>query len=322
MRPLRIFNVLPSLPDVLKPLEQLAYNLRWSWDHEAVDLFRRMDPTLWEETYHNPVLVLGRVKQERLSQLASEDGYLAQLERVVNRHQSYNKEKNSWFDKEINNQDFRVAYFSAEFGLTESLPIYSGGLGILAGDHLKSASNLGVPLTGVGLLYQQGYFRQYLNEDGWQQERYPENDFYTLPLQPIQSEDGTDVTITVEYPDGPVVARLWQVQVGKIQLILMDTNIPANARSTDRDITDQLYGGNMETRIRQEVLLGIGGVRALEAIGWRPSICHINEGHSAFLALERIRMFMSESGLSIRRGQRSGSRQYGLHNTHTRPGGK
>ena len=294
MRPIRTFTVRPSLPEVLMPLQEIAYNLRWSWDHEAIDLFRRVDSKLWEQLEHNPVLMLGRVSQERFDQLTGDDGFLAHLQRVCDRFESYNQDTNSWFDREIGNREMRVAYFSCEFGLSECLPIYSGGLGILAGDHLKSASNLGVPLVGVGLLYQQGYFRQYLNEDGWQQERYPENDFYTLPIKPERDEEGNPIVITVEYPDGPVKAQLWQVRVGKIRLILLDTNIDENAREIDKNITDQLYGGNKETRIRQEVMLGIGGIRALEALGQRPTVCHINEGHSAFLALERIRILMQE----------------------------
>ncbi len=298
MRPLRTFNVRPALPEPLKPLEALAYNLRWSWDHEAMELVRRIDPDLWESTGHNPVLVLGQVSQERLKELCKDDGYMAQLERVVARHATYRTDKNSWFERDVQTKDMRVAYFSCEFGLTECLEIYSGGLGILAGDHMKSSSNLGIPLVGVGLLYQQGFFRQYLNEDGWQQERYPENDFYTLPIQLERDEEGEPITVSVEYPDGPVMAQIWRVEVGKNPLILLDTNIPQNARSELRDITDQLYGGGKETRIRQEVLLGIGGVRALEALNLRPTVCHINEGHSAFLALERIRLLMHEHQLS------------------------
>jgi starch phosphorylase len=192
--------------------------------------------------------------------------------------------------------NLRIAYFSAEFGLTESLPIYSGGLGVLSGDHLKSASDLGLPLVGVGLLYQEGYMRQYLNADGWQQERYPVNDFHNLPLQLERGRDGNPVKVQVELPGRNVVAQVWRVQVGRVPLFLLDTNVDENPPA-DRDITDRLYGGDADMRIRQEIVLGIGGMRALEALGIQPSVFHMNEGHSAFLALERIRMAMSEHSI-------------------------
>ena len=299
MKPIHTFTVVPALPDKLQRLRELAYNILWSWDHETIDLFRRLDRDLWEESGHNPVRMLGTIAQDRLERAARDDGFLAQLERVCQRFDRY-MAQTTWYQKTYDKSgEPLIAYFSAEFGLTECLPNYSGGLGVLSGDHLKSASDLGLPLVGVGLLYQQGYFRQYLNVDGWQQETYPINDFYNMPLQLERREDGRPVTIEVAYPQGPVTAQVWRVQVGRVPLFLLDTNLEQNSRPEDRDITDQLYGGDVEMRIRQEIMLGIGGLRALDALGMRPTVCHMNEGHSAFLALERIRILMREQGLSF-----------------------
>jgi starch phosphorylase len=296
MQPIYTYHVVPALPEPLRPLQEIASNLWWCWNLEAIDLFRRLDRDLWEEVQHNPIWMLGRVKQEVLAARAEDEGFLAQQERVWQQFQNY-LHGASWYDKTFGRSAQPIiAYFSAEFGLTECLPIYSGGLGILAGDHLKSASDLGLPLVGVGLLYQQGYFRQYLNADGWQQESFPENDFYNLPVQLERDDVGDPLTVTVEDPAGPVVAQVWRVQVGRVPLYLLDTNLESNPPAV-RDLTDQLYGGDTEMRIRQEILLGIGGLRALRALGIRPLVCHLNEGHSAFMALERIRMLMEERGL-------------------------
>jgi starch phosphorylase len=206
--PIFTYNVAPSLPAQLEPLRELAYNLLWSWDHELLELFIRMDRDLWEKTNHNPIFLLGSIKQDRLNTAARDDAFLAQLERAWEHYLEYMNPPSSWCQK-MPNMPYEpfIAYFSAEFGLTECLPNYSGGLGILSGDHLKSASDLGLPLVGVGLLYQQGYFRQYLNADGWQQESYPENDFFTLPVRPQRDADKKPITISVEYPWGPVFAR-------------------------------------------------------------------------------------------------------------------
>jgi starch phosphorylase len=305
MRPSHTFRVIPSLPTRLERLRELAYDLWWTWNHEAIDLFRRLDRDLWESTCHNPVLMLGTIRQERLQQAAEDDGFLAHLGRVHQEFVRYMANKRAWYQRTYA-EDPRlpsepgpcIAYFSAEFGITESLGIYAGGLGILSGDHLKSASDLGLPLVGVGLLYQQGYFRQYLNPDGWQQERYPDNDFYNMPVILERQLSGAPLTVEVEYPGGPVHAHVWRAQVGRILLYLLDTNLEQN-RPEDRDITDQLYGGDNDMRIRQEILLGIGGIRALQALGLEPTVYHMNEGHSAFLALERIRLLMAEHGLSF-----------------------
>jgi starch phosphorylase len=299
MRPSQTFRVIPALPARLEPLRELAHNLWWTWNHEAIDLFRRLDRDLWEEADHNPVRILGVIRQERLEQVAEDDGFMAHMGRVHDEFNTYLKDTSTWYQKTYGDvQDVRIAYFSAEFGLTESLGIYAGGLGVLAGDHLKSASDLGLPLVGVGLLYQQGYFRQYLNPDGWQQELYPDNDFYNLPLALELQLSGAPLTVEVEYPGRTVKAQVWRAQVGRVPLYLLDTNISDNAPK-DRDLTDQLYGGDDDMRIRQEIMLGIGGTQVLEALGQRPTVCHMNEGHSAFLALERIRLRMEENKLTF-----------------------
>ncbi len=299
MKPIKSFTVSPALPPGLEGLGELANNLRWSWNHDTIELFRRLGFDLWEETEHNPVRALGQVDQQRLEELSHDEGFLAHYERVRADLQNYLESQTIWYRKTFGGTGEPViAYFSAEFGVTECVPIYAGGLGILAGDHIKSASELGLPLVGVGLLYQEGYFHQYLNPDGWQQESYPENDFYTMPIELQRHPDGSPLTVEVEYPGRKVVAQVWRAQVGRISLYLLDTNIEANS-GADQDITDQLYGGDRDVRIRQEILLGIGGLRALAALGISPIVCHMNEGHSAFLALERIRLLMSEHGLTF-----------------------
>ncbi|NOY77804.1 MAG: glycosyltransferase family 1 protein [Calditrichaeota bacterium] len=316
MRPIHSFTVVPSLPENLGVLRELAFNLRWSWDHETIELFRRLDRNLWEETGHNPVLLLSRIRQEQLEEAASDAGFMAHYERVGRNLSDYLNDKSTWYRKTYGTDDqVRIAYFSAEFGLTECLPIYSGGLGILAGDHLKSASELGLPLVGVGLLYQQGYFRQYLNADGWQQESYPFNDFYNMPIELEQREDGSPLTVDVAYPGRTVTAQIWRVQVGRVPLYLLDTNIEANRRE-DQDITDQLYGGDTEMRVQQEMMLGIGGMAALAALNLQPTVCHMNEGHSAFLALERIRRLMETHGLSFAEAREVASAGH-VFTTHT-----
>ncbi len=316
MHPIRSFAVTPALPARLSRLRELAYNLRWSWDPETIDLFRRLDRDLWESTGHNPVLLLGAIRQERLEDAAADDGFMAHYQRVCEEFDAYMGAERTWFNRsKVQPHDLRIAYFSAEFGLTECLRTYSGGLGMLAGDHLKSASDLGMPLVGVGLLYQEGYFRQYLNADGWQGELYPQNDFANLPVTLERRPGGEPVTISVDFPQGPVYAQVWRVQVGRVPLFLLDTNLPAN-KPPERDITDRLYGGDREMRIRQEIILGIGGIRALEELGLRPTVCHMNEGHSAFLALERIRILMQEKGLSFAEA-REATAAGNLFTTHT-----
>jgi starch phosphorylase len=297
-RPIRTFTVLPMLPDRLRPLHTLAYNLWWCWNADAVALFRRINPDLFEALDHSPIRLLGATSQGRLEELASDDGFLAHMDRVAATLDHYLKAP-TWFASNFpNHSDARIAYFSAEFGIHESIPVYSGGLGVLAGDHLKSASDLGIPLVGVSLMYREGYFRQYLNVDGWQQERYPENDFFTLPLIAETDATGQPILVSVPLPGREVLLRIWHIQVGRVRLYLLDANIPQN-RPEDRAITAQLYGGDQHTRIQQEIILGIGGIRALHAIGKMPTVCHMNEGHAAFTGLERIRMLMETHNLDF-----------------------
>ena len=298
MRPLRTFSVEPALPDSLLPLKELAHNMWWSWQGEAQDLFRRLDTGLWEEVYHNPVAMLGRIDQSRLAEAAADEGFLAHLGRIHRQLQEYLDKPGWWASAYGRPTEPLVAYFCAEFGISECLPIYSGGLGVLAGDHLKSASELAVPLVGIGLLYQQGYFRQRLNADGWQLELFPRNDFHNMPVRIVQGGDAEPLTIDVDYVGRKVLARIWRVQVGRTPLYLLDTNVPANTPE-DRQITAQLYGGDQEMRIRQEIMLGIGGVRALRAMNLHPKAFHMNEGHSVFLGLERVRWLMVDNGMSF-----------------------
>ncbi|MGK7345660.1 MAG: alpha-glucan family phosphorylase [Candidatus Nitrospinota bacterium M3_3B_026] len=299
MRKIVEYMIHPSLPERLKPLAGLSRNLWWTWHPDAVQLWRRLDPALWNETYHNPVRLLGLISQSRLDQLAEDDGFTTHMDRVLYDLTDY-MESSFWFQKTSQPKigDVRIAYFSAEYGINECLPIYSGGLGILAGDHLKSASDLGLPLVGMGLLYSEGYFQQYLNPDGWQQEFYPPNDFYNMPIFPETDDEGNEIKIKVPYPGRDVTARVWRAQVGRTPLFLLDSNVPENSPE-DRAITHQLYGGDIETRIRQEIMLGMGGVIALRTMGIEPEVYHMNEGHSAFLALERIRRLVKEEGYTF-----------------------
>lgn len=298
MTPIRSFNIVPSLPENLKPLKELAYNVWFSWHPEVADLFRRLDIKLWEETYRNPVLFLGKINQERLNEAVRDEGFMAQFMQVYRDYQRYIKDE-SLFNYELDRPiDFTIAYFSAEYGLTDSLPIYSGGLGMLSGDHLKSASDLNFPLVAVGLLYQNGYFNQQLNLDGWQGELYKENDFLNLPIVQLKDKNGHPVKISVPMKGHDVKIHIWKIQVGRISLYMLDTNLREN-RAEDRKITSHLYGGDREMRLRQEIVLGIGGVRALHKLGYSPAVYHMNEGHSAFACLERIRILMNEKKLSF-----------------------
>jgi starch phosphorylase len=297
-RPIRTFTVLPHVPPRLQALQKLAYNLWWAWNHEAISLFRRIDDDLFDALENSPVKLLGAIDQARLEQLLRDDGFLAHMDRVEESFDHY-MAASTWFEETYGKDNpCRIAYFSAEFGIHESIPVYSGGLGVLAGDHLKAASDLGIPLAGVGLMYREGYFRQYLNVDGWQQERYPENDFFNLPLISETRPDGRPLVIIVPLPGRDVSAIVWRIQVGRVPLYLLDTNIPQNTPD-DRTITSRLYGGDHDMRIRQEMVLGIGGVRALGALGKPPTVCHMNEGHSAFCGLERIRALIEEDRLDF-----------------------
>ncbi len=309
------FKVVPSLPEPLKPLLEIAYNLWWSWHPDAVDLFMRIDRQLWTQTNHNPIRLLGMCPQDVLDERARDDGFLACLRRAHERMVEH-LDRNTWYQRNYGNvDDCCIAYFCAEFGMTECMQIYSGGLGVLAGDHVKSASELGLPLVGVGLLYRNGYFQQYLNADGWQQEFYPSLDFANLPLKPVDGGHGEQLIVEVDLPGRKVQIAVWQVMVGRVRLFLLDTNLPGND-SGDRGITSHLYGGDMEMRIKQEIVLGIGGTRALEAMGVQPSVYHLNEGHAAFLALERIRRLIETHDVQFDEARWAGAAG-NLFTTHT-----
>ncbi len=292
MRAIRRFTVRPVLPEPLQPLGELAGNLRWSWHPETQDLFAYVDPDAWEASGHDPVRLLGAVSVRRLEELATDDPFLWRLGELRADLQRY-MTGDRWYQS-LEDAPRAVAYFSPEFGITGVLPQYSGGLGILAGDHLKTASDLGVPIVGVGLLYRHGYFRQSLSRDGWQQERYPVLDPDGLPLSLLRDEDGSVAKVTIGLPGKETLtARIWVAQVGRVPLLLLDSDVEENSELI-RDVTDRLYGGNTEHRLRQEMLLGIGGVRALRTYSRitgapDPEVFHTNEGHAGFLGLERIR---------------------------------
>lgn len=290
---LQEFLVTPDVPAALAPLLELAGNLWWVWNADAVELFKRINRELWTECGHNPKKLVNTIPVARLQELATDQGYLSHLRRVYAAYRAH-MDSPGWFASTHDERGKNlIAYFSAEFGLHESIQIYSGGLGILAGDHLKSASEIGLPLVGVGLFYRQGYFQQYLARDGWQQERYPDLDLFNMPIELQKHADGNPIRVQVDFPDGAVFAQVWRIDVGRVPLVLLDTNVPENA-AADRDITQRLYGTGTDLRIKQELVLGIGGVRALEAIGIRPEVFHMNEGHAAFLAIERIRKLLEK----------------------------
>ena len=289
---MRHLIVKPDLPDELEALRSIAMNLWFSWNPEIHRLFQALDPDLWEECGHNPILLLANLSEARKEEILQDNGLRERILEAEKAFEDYVGSSGSYsfnLDRPI---DYRIAYFSMEFGLNECLPVYSGGLGMLAGDHLKSASNLFFPLIGMGLLYQKGYFKQYLNIDGWQQESYPDNDFYNLSISPVMDGTGRHATFDLELLDEKVKVLIWKIQVGRIPLYLLDTNHRDNSDRA-RQVTAELYGGDSEMRIQQEIVLGIGGARALHLLGLWPFVYHLNEGHAAFAALERIRQAMS-----------------------------
>ena len=307
MKAVRTFTVVPTLPAALERLRDLAYNLRWSWHHDSIALFRRLDSDLWESTNHNPVAMLGLIDQHRLEAAVADETFMAHLKHVVNDLDAYMRAEHTWFNNTLQPEHPpSVAYFSAEFGVTECLAIFAGGLGILAGDHLKSASDLGVPLVGVGLAYQRGYFRQTLDSYGRQQELPTLNDFGNMPLTLERDDSGSAIIVDVPFPGRTVSAQIWRAQVGRVSLYLLDTNLSINDPG-DREITARLYDSNPEIRIMQEVMLGIGGYHALEALGIEPSVYHMNEGHAAFLALEHVSRLMVRHRLTFTEAQEMAS---------------
>ena len=298
MRPLKVYNVIPRLPGELAPLWELAFNFWFSWKHEISELFSRIDYQLWHKSGQNPVKFLNLLPKETLEDLAGDEFFRDRLHQVKASLDNYKASTKTSFEFEKSGGEPVVAYFSAEYGISLSLPIYSGGLGVLAGDHLKSASDLNLPLVAVGMCYQNGYFRQYLTNDGWQQERYPVNDFEQMPLTLVRNKDGSPLTVQVDLVERKVSMRVWKANIGRIDLYLLDTNISEN-EPQDREITAQLYGGDWEMRIKQEIVLGIGGLRAMHAMDLNPRVIHMNEGHSAFAGLERIKLFMQDHGMSF-----------------------
>lgn len=303
MRALRRFTVRAQLPKPLAPLGELVLNLRWSWHPETLDLFESVDPELWRACKGDPVRLLGEVDHDRLVTLAGDRRFLRRLTDAADELQEYLTAE-LWYQKQdIPGAPSAIAYFSPEFGITEVLPQYSGGLGILAGDHLKTASDLGVPIIGVGLLYRAGYFVQSLSRDGWQLERYPGIDPHGLPLTQLTDATGAPAKVTVELPEGRTLhAQIWKAQVGRVPLLLLDSDVEDN-QPAERGVTDRLYGGGTDHRLLQELLLGIGGVRALRAYSAvtgapAPEVYHTNEGHAGFLGLERIRE-LTDTGLSF-----------------------
>ncbi len=292
-------SVFPKLPEAITRLEELAYNLWWTWEPEAQALFENIDAARWEHVNHNPVRFLRGVEQEKLNAVAEDEAYLADYEDVLESFDDYMApDASTWYSRNhAGEQESVVAYFSAEFGLHEALPIYSGGLGILSGDHCKAASDLGLPFIGVGFLYPQGYFTQRIDREGQQQAEYEKINFSEVPATPALNQEGKEIIIHVDLPGRTVYAKIWKIQVGRIPIYLMDTDVAHNAPQ-DRELGARLYGGDREMRLSQEVVLGIGGVRAVRALGYEPSVWHMNEGHSAFLGLERVRELVQQ-GLSF-----------------------
>ncbi|HWC23768.1 MAG TPA: alpha-glucan family phosphorylase [Flexivirga sp.] len=322
MRAIRRFNVRTALPQGLAPLSDLATNLRWSWHRRTRDLFRDMDPAVWDRVHGDPVALLAGLSPQRLDELAADPGFVGRVHAAADSLSTYLTAP-VWYDEFRQHEDAAasIAYFSAEFGITHVLPQYSGGLGILAGDHLKSASDLGVPIVGIGLFYKEGYFNQQLSAEGWQLESYPLLDPDGLPLTLLREADGTPVDITLALPEGRTLhARVWRAQVGRVPLLLLDSDVEANDDSA-RELTARLYGGGGDQRLQQEMLLGIGGVRALRT--WSrltgapaPEVYHCNEGHAGFLSVERISELVTGNGLDFEQARRA-VRASNVFTTHT-----
>ena len=315
MRPVHSFIVSAHLPENLTKLKELAYNYWWCWNSDAKELFLRVNRQLWVEVDHNPVLLLNKLSKEQLEDLSQQDDFISFLNYIYDKFQKYMSSE-TWFETFEESKNRCIAYFSMEYGINESFPNYSGGLGVLSGDHVKSSSDLGLPLVAVGLLYQQGYFRQHLTQHGWQNEHYHFNDFFSMPLTLMKYNNGDSILIDIDLPNGKLFAQIWKLQIGRVPLYLLDTNIPQNTIEEYRDITDQLYGGTNDTRIRQEILLGIGGMKALNTLGIKPEVLHINEGHAAFALIERTKMYMNENNLDFHSAKQI-ARSSSIFTTHT-----
>ncbi|HEX6288639.1 MAG TPA: alpha-glucan family phosphorylase [Herpetosiphonaceae bacterium] len=291
--------VFPTLPKRISRLYDLAYNLWWSWTPEARSLYADLDPALWRKVNHNPVRMLAEVEPTKLEAVADDQGYLARFDAVLAEFDAYMSRKDTWFQTTYpQRRHTLIAYFSAEFGLHESLPIYSGGLGVLAGDHIKEASDLGLPFVGIGFLYPQGYFTQRITRDGTQEAYYDKLSFASVAATPAVGQDGKEIEVHVDLPGRRVYAKVWKLQIGRVALYLMDTDVPGNAPG-DRELSARLYGGDHELRISQEIVLGIGGLRVVRALGLQPSVFHMNDSHPVFLVLERVRELVQQDGLSF-----------------------
>ena len=317
MKSIGSISVLPKLPAAIDRLPELAYNLWWSWRPDARELFARLDVDLWKQLNHNPVKMIREVAQSSLDQAATDQAYLAAYRNVFDEFDRYmDPAADTWYrrnhDGELSNV---VAYFSAEFGLHEALPIYSGGLGILSGDHCKAASDMGLPFVGIGFLYPQGYFTQVIDEYGTQIAEYEKIDLSEVPASPALDENGNEILVSVDLPGRTVFAKVWSIRVGRVTIYLLDTDVQRNAPQ-DRELSARLYGGDREVRICQEIVLGIGGVRALRALGFEPVVWHMNEGHSAFLGLERLRELVVGQGLTFDEAVEA-VRSNSLFTTHT-----
>ena len=297
-----VFNkitVNPQLPKRIEKLEEIANNLWWSWNTEFLRLFKQIDIDLWEKIGKNPVKFLKLVEQEKLEEISKKTNFLKQYDKIIENFENYKNSKSTWFSRNYpENKTDVIAYFSAEYGLDQILPIYSGGLGILSGDHLKSASDLGIPLVAVGLLYKNGYFHQKINGYGDQETEYRKIDISSLPIKPVKDVEGKDLIISVKFPKRKLYLKVWQIEVGRVNLYLMDSDIEENHEEY-RNITTTLYGGNQEMRISQEIVLGMAGVMLLKALGLNPTVYHMNEGHSSFLILELIENVMREKQVSF-----------------------
>ncbi len=293
-------RVKSELPENLKKLDEIANNLWWSWNVDSLKLFKIIDEELWVKVKNNPVRFLREVTVRKLEEASNNQEFLQKYDEAVRKFDHYMNAQNTWFsDNHPDKKDNFVAYFSAEYGLDEILPVYSGGLGVLSGDHCKTASDLGLPFAAVGLLYRQGYFNQYINPEGWQETSFYELDMSDLPVKPAVGPNGKEVVINVDFPGRTVYAKVWEVKVGRVPIYMLDTNLDKNSPS-DRELTARLYGGDQEMRISQEILLGIGGIRALDALGLTPTVYHMNEGHSSFLGLELMRKLIQEKKLSFK----------------------
>jgi starch phosphorylase len=290
----RNITVQNEVPEELKEFKDFSYNLWWSWQPKALQLFRQLAGDLWKQVDHNPLTLLKQISQHELNAKSNDPAFLELFREVLDDFNHYMTRKDTWYDTTFKDKkDFTVAYFSAEFGVHESVPVYSGGLGILAGDHCKSASDLGIPLVGVGMMYKQGYFIQRIDSEGKQENVYPTYDFEDIPVTLVLDKNGDPVKISVLFPGRKIYAQVWKMQAGRTPIYLLDTDIYENLPE-DRIVTSQLYGGDQNMRITQEILLGIGGVRVLRALDIEPSVYHMNEGHSAFLGIELIREYIAK----------------------------